>query len=190
MKYLICLFAGLMIFGGLTAQTTDTASEMRKERTVEATGDILHYALPAAAGLTTLIIKDKEGSKQFLKSFAANLAVTYTLKYAFNKPRPEGATDGLAFPSGHTSTAFQGASFIQRRYGWKYGIPAYILAGFVGYSRIEGINDRHDGWDVLGGIIVGIGSTYLFTTPYEKRKLDITLRSAEGNYSIGVVYRF
>ena len=174
----------------LFAQTTDSSSEIKREHAVETVGHVLHYALPATAGLTTLFLKDKEGSKQFLKSFAANLAVTYTMKYAFNKPRPEGATDGLAFPSGHTSAAFQGASFIQRRYGWKYGIPAYLLAGYVGYSRIEGLNDRHDGWDVLGGIIVGVGSTYLFTTPYEKKNLDITLSSGGGYYKVGVVYRF
>lgn len=172
------------------AQTPDSPGEMRREHNIESAGHVLHYALPAAAGLSTLIIGDKEGSKQFLKSFAANLAVTYTLKYALNKPRPEGATDGLAFPSGHTSAAFQGASFIQRRYGWKYGIPAYVLAAYVGYSRIEGLNDRHDGWDVLGGIIIGVGSTYLFTTPYENKNLDITLSSGGGYYSIGVVYRF
>ena len=190
MRAKIPFIAIFFSFQFLIAQTTDSATEVRRESNIERAGDILHYAIPASAGLTTLILNDKEGSKQFLKSFATNLAVTYTLKYAFNKPRPEGATDGLAFPSGHTSAAFQGASFIQRRYGWKYGIPAYILAGYVGYSRIEGLNDRHDGWDVLGGIIVGIGSTYLFTTPYEKKNLDITFKSGGGYYSIGVVYRF
>ncbi|MEN8790336.1 MAG: phosphatase PAP2 family protein [Flavobacteriaceae bacterium] len=190
MKFWIFVLTHFIFFGILTAQTIDSASEMQRERTVEATGDILHFALPAAAGLTTVILKDKEGGIQFIKSFTANMVATYALKYAFDKPRPEGATDGLAFPSGHTSVAFQGASFIQRRYGWKYGIPAYLMAGFVGYSRIEGINDRHDGWDVLGGILVGIGSTYLFTTPYENKNLDITFSSADGYYTIGVKYQF
>ena len=92
------------------------------------------------------------------------------MKRIIRKKRPEGSTAYNAFPSGHTSSAFQGASFIQRRYGWKFGLPAYVLAGFVGYSRIEGLNDRHDFWDVLGGAAVGIGSTYLFTKPFDSRK--------------------
>ena len=190
MKRLLFILISTSTIGILNAQIADSPTEIRQERFVEHTGHILHYALPAAAGLSTIILKDKEGGEQFLKSFATNIAVTYTLKYAFDKPRPEGATDGLAFPSGHTSAAFQGASFIQRRYGWKYGIPAYILAGFVGYSRIEGLNDRHDGWDVFGGILVGIGSTYLFTTPYEKKDIDLTFGNSDGYYTLGVIIRF
>ncbi|WP_298553975.1 phosphatase PAP2 family protein [uncultured Algibacter sp.] len=134
--------------------------------------------------------KDKEGFWQFAKSYGTTLGLTYGLKYAINKPRPEGRTDGLAFPSGHTSVSFSGASFLQRRYGWKYGIPAYLVAGFVAYSRIEGIHDRHDGWDVLGGILVGLGSTYLFTTPYQKEHLELTFNSGGGDYLIGLNYKF
>jgi len=65
-----------------------------------------------------------------------------------DKRRPENSLNKDSFPSGHASAAFQGASFIQRRYGWKHGKYAYLLAAFVGYSRIEGLNDRHDTWDV------------------------------------------
>lgn len=88
------------------------------------------------------------------------IRATYVLKYAINKRRPDGSTDGKAFPSGHTAVSFSEASFLQRRYGWEYGIPAYAVAGLVAYTRIEGIDDRHDGWDILGGIVVGVGSTY------------------------------
>lgn len=188
MKYVVFLLC--FIFSPLTFSQTDPPSEIRRERSIESAGHIIHLALPATAGLTTVIIGDKKGSWQFVKSFTANLAATYTLKYAFNKPRPEGAADGLAFPSGHTSVAFNSAAFIQKRYGWKYGVPAYILAGFVGYSRIEGLNDRHDGWDVLGGIITGIGSNYLFTTPYQRQHMDISFTKVDDTYLVGFVYKF
>ena len=102
------------------------------------TGDVLQLALPAAAGLTTILKKDWKGTKQFALSYTTSLLVTHSLKKIVRKQRPEGRHLYDSFPSGHTTSAFSGASFIQRRYGWKYGKWAYILAGIVGISRIEG----------------------------------------------------
>lgn len=154
---------------------------------VESIGDVFLFALPATALSSSLIIGDKKGTWQFTKGFLLNQALTIGLKESINKPRPFGNGE-KAFPSGHTSTAFQGASFIQRRYGWKYGIPAYILAGFTGYSRIQA--ERHDGWDVLAGALIGIGSTYLFTTPYQQEHMQLTFSSYENNYVLGFAYKF
>lgn len=194
MKYTVVFKVTLLSFlltSYYSQSQNDTSyKEVKTEKTIQDIGDVLNYSMPIAAGLTTIIVGDKKGAWQFAKGFTTNLALTYGLKYAINKPRPEGATDGHAFPSGHTSVAFQSASFIQRRYGWEYGIPAYLLSGFVAYSRLEGLNDRHDGWDVLGGIIVGVGSTYLFTTPYQKEHFELTFSGQKGNYLLGFKYKF
>lgn len=180
----------LCVFNSRVNAQEDSSKEIKYETGIQNAGDVIQLALPATAFLSTLIEGDKQGSWQFAKSFGTNLALTYALKYAINKPRPEGATDGHAFPSGHTSVAFQSASFIQKRYGWEYGIPAYALAGFVAYSRIEGVDERHDGWDILGGIIVGIGSTYLFTTEYQKEHFQLSFSSEDNTYQIGLVFKF
>ena len=154
---------------------------------IETTGDVLLYTLPASALVTTFILKDEKGTWQFAKSFFTNAAVTVGIKYALNKPRPfDGG--GQAFPSGHTSITFQAASFVHHRYGFKYSIPGYLLAGFTGYSRINAT--RHDGWDVLAGAVVGIGSTWLFTTPYQQEHMELTFRSYEDQYLLGFVYKF
>lgn len=175
---------------GCFCQTEDSPAEIALETSIEKMGDYGQFA-PAAASLAMILVKkDKEGFKQFAKSMSANLVATWTLKYAIDKKRPEGRLDGHAFPSGHTSAAFQGAAFLQKRYGWSYGIPAYIVASFVTYSRLEGINTRHDGWDVLGGIITGVGSTYLFTTPYAQKHFDLNFETSERGYSFGLTYKF
>lgn len=184
------LFIGFFLCVTTTnAQVEESPREIKTEKAIQDTGDIIQLGLPIIAGFATLFEDDRQGTWQFAKSFGFNLGITYALKYAINKPRPDGATDGHAFPSGHTSVAFQSASFIQRRYGWEYGIPAYVLAGFVAYSRIEGLNDRHDGWDVLGGIITGVGSSYLFTTPY-KDKLKLSFTADQDQFLIGFVLKF
>jgi len=158
-----------------------------QNKTVESSGDILLFALPTITLASTFIIGDTKGSWQFTKGLLLTEALTYGLKLSVNKQRPD-MSNGNSFPSGHTSTTFQSASFIHRRYGFKYSIPAYALAGFTAFSRIEA--EKHDGWDILAGAIIGIGSSYLFTTEYQKEHMEITFNSQQDNYLIGFNYKF
>lgn len=154
---------------------------------IQTSGDVIVYALPASALATTLIVGDTKGTWQFAKGFLTNQAVTYVIKSVINKKRPYHHGDH-AFPSGHTSTSFQAASFIHARYGFKYSIPAYILAGWTAYSRLNA--QKHDGYDILGGVVVGVGSTLLFTTRYEKEHMQLTFSSSDDSYLLGFTYRF
>lgn len=157
-----------------------------QKETVETIGDVILLTLPTAALGSTVLLEDYEGTLQMAEGMITNVLLTHGLKVTVNKPRPD-LSDNRSFPSGHTSITFQGASFIQRRYGWKYGVPAYALAVFTGYSRVHA--DKHDGWDVLAGAIVGIGSTYIFTSPYQKEHLELSFRSDDRGYLLGVIYK-
>ncbi|MGV8812607.1 MAG: phosphatase PAP2 family protein [Gelidibacter sp.] len=154
---------------------------------VETAGDIGFFVVPVAALTVTLFKEDRQGTWQFTKGFLLNQALTYVLKVSINKPRPHDQGD-YAFPSGHTSTTFQGASFIHKRYGFKYSIPAYAIAGFTAFSRLDA--QRHDGWDILAGAVVGIGSTLLFTNEYQLEHLELTFGTIEGDYLLGFRYIF
>jgi membrane-associated phospholipid phosphatase len=129
----------------------------------EDAGDVLFVLLPVAGFATALIKQDREGQIQFAKAFAANAVATLGLKSAIDKQRPNGDCCD-AFPSGHSSFAFMGATFIERRYGWKYGAPAYAAASFVAYSRVDA--DKHYVEDVVAGAAIGYLSSYFFTTRY------------------------
>ena len=128
----------------------------------ETAGDILVVALPATAYGTTFYLDDREGRMQFYKSFAAVLLATQGLKVTVKEERPDGS-DNQSFPSGHASTAFQSASFVRKRYGWRYGIPAYVVASYIGYSRIDA--EKHYLGDVVAGAAIGIVGAELLTTP-------------------------
>lgn len=154
---------------------------------IENSGDGTLLLLPASAVATSLILKDYKGTWQFTKSLALNLVVTGAAKALINKERPLN-DGGKAFPSGHTSVAFQGASFFHRRYGFKYSIPAYLLAGYTSFSRLHAT--RHDGWDILAGAAVGIGSTWIFTRPREKEKMELSFSSGEDSYLLKFRYVF
>lgn len=75
------------------------------------------------------------------------------MKYAAQRERPDGA-DKYSFPSGHATESFAVASVLGSQYGWEAGVPAYLAAGFVGYSRLQ--NDKHWLSDVVAGAGLGI----------------------------------
>jgi hypothetical protein len=98
--------------------------------------------------MVSLMKGDSEGTKQWAEGALWTSVATHTLKFAVDEERPNG-NDNNSFPSGHTSAAFQGAAFLQMRYGWEYGVPAYAAASFVGYSRVHG--EYHYWRDVAAG---------------------------------------
>jgi len=158
MFFLIILMLVAFSYGLLFADNLCSSS-------VEAEGDVLAIALPLVTSGMILAHKDKEGFDQLTKVMGSAYIVTLGLKQLVDKKRPDG--ESQSFPSAHTSLAFAGAGFIQQRYGWKYGIPAYLGASFVGWSRIEA--KQHYFEDVLAGAAIGIISNLIFTKSYEKK---------------------
>ncbi len=158
-----------------------------QKKALETSGDVILFTLPVATLTTTFIVGDGDGSWQFIKGLLLNEAMTYGLKLTVNKTRPDGSNEN-SFPSGHTSTTFQSASFVHFRYGFKYSIPAYALAGFTAFTRLK--SNKHDGWDVIAGAIIGVGSSYLFTTPYLQEHMELTYSGSNGDHLIGFTFTF
>lgn len=136
---------------------------------IESAGDVTTLLLPATAAVSTLFLNDLEGGKQLVESVVLSTGASFVLKYAVKERRPDGE-DNHSFPSAHSAISFSAAEFIRKRYGLGYGLPAYAAASFVGFSRIEA--KRHYFHDVLAGAAIGIGSSYLFTTPFDALKVS------------------
>jgi membrane-associated phospholipid phosphatase len=149
----------VLVLGAATAAPADTISKI---------GDIGAIALPASGLVAALAHKDKKGALQLAEAFGTTMAIVYILKPTVNRQRPDGGSQ--SFPSGHSASAFAGAAFLQRRYGWSYGVPAYAVATFVAYSRVEA--KRHYTSDVIVGGAIGLASNFVFT----HRKPGFTLQ--------------
>jgi membrane-associated phospholipid phosphatase len=112
----------------------------------------------------------KQNGYELLINIAVSQLISEALKISINRERPAdkypteifaySPTHGGSFPSGHTSLAFATATTLALDYKkWYIVVPAYLWAGSVAYSRMYlGV---HYPSDVLGGIIIGIGSGYL-----------------------------
>ena len=123
--------------------------------------DYLQYA-PWAAQLTMGLCGVKGVSKNRYQILTADAfavimmaAVVNGLKYSINRTRPNGRN--ASFPSGHTATAFTGATLLAHEYGHRsvwIPIAGYALATTTGVMRV--LNNRHYVSDVIVGAAVGI----------------------------------
>jgi hypothetical protein len=77
------------------------------------------------------------------------------LKFTTQRTRPDGSDD-FSFPSGHSASAFATAAVFHRHYGWKAGIPAYLVAGYVATARVH--DNHHHLSDVVFGAAMGFAA--------------------------------
>ena len=134
---------------------------------VERAGDVGAVLLPVTGLALAGAKKDGKGALQLAEAYGSTMAVVYILKVAVDRQRPDGGSQ--SFPSGHAASAFAGAAFLQRRYGWAYGGPAYAAAAFVAWSRVE--SKRHYTSDVIAGGAIGICGNLVFT--HERARVTV-----------------
>ena len=162
------LMFGITVLCVLASSNLAAQENSAGRTTTGEVGDALQIAIPAISLASSLIKKDWQGSKQFSYGLVTTLAVTYGLKETISKQRPDGRDDD-SFPSGHTAVSMHAATYLQQRYGWRYGLPAYIAATYVGFSRVH--DERHDEQDIIVGALLGYAAGRLFTSKY--RGLDV-----------------
>ena len=100
--------------------------------------------------------KSLERAEIMMSSSFYTLLSTTALKVAINRSRPGFPDKRDSFPSGHASMAFNFATVVLAEHGLYYGVPAYVLAGAISYSRVN------DSWHWLSDIVAGasIGISY------------------------------
>ena len=126
--------------------------------------DYLQYFSPALT--LGLKIGGVEGRSDWLRmmtsaamSYGIMAGLVNGIKYTASEMRPDGSTRN-SWPSGHTATAFVGATILHKEYGltrspW-YSVAGYGVATATGVMRV--LNNRHWVSDVLSGAGIGIMS--------------------------------
>lgn len=180
---LLSLSLALVLLG--SGVTDGLASDRPGQGAVRASGDVLLLLIPTAGFGTAFFKHDRRGQIQLLESLAVTTVVTVGLKLAIDKTRPNGEGSD-SFPSGHTSATFSAATFLQKRYGARYGIPAYAAATFVGFSRLYA--DKHFFEDVAAGAAIGFAASYFLTTSFD----NVTVAPMSGlrQFGLQAVVRF
>ncbi len=147
-------------------QTTPNFVQTSSQHGVEISTDVIALAMPVATLVGVIAEKDWKGLVQGCYTAAATAGATLILKYSIKERRPD-FSNYHSFPSGHTAASFATAAFLQRRYGWAFGVPAYAMATYVGWGRV--FSKKHHWWDAVAGAAIGAGSAYIFTRPWAKQ---------------------
>ena len=172
MRKLTYIFLALILICPLSSASITQSSMCKLSNAVQ-------LLLPFSALIISGAKNDKEGLKQFAYTGLITSAVMLSTKYIVKAKRPNGGK--YSFPSGHSSIAFASSTYMWKRYGAIYGVPASLIAGFVGYSRVKTKN--HYTRDVVAGAALGIGVGLLMTTTFQQNILI-----APGNISLNFTF--
>ncbi len=168
--------SNLIIIGGLLGSGISTKYDDKIQEVYQ--GKILGKSAAklgdywGIAGQFIILSRLKLGSDEFnyaTSAIIANGLCTYGIKFITGRIRPDGA-NRRSFPSGHTSSSFLAATIADDLYGSKIGVPAYLLAGLTGLSRIH--DNKHYLSDVIFGAGLGIALGKGFGNDAQKKTLQ------------------
>jgi membrane-associated phospholipid phosphatase len=165
----------------IAAESDDRAHEWSLDRPVpswtkigKVAGDgwtqgALAFGTWATGSLTEHKLVTHVGS-DLVRAQVLNMVTTRVVKIAVDRTRPSGG--GHSFPSGHSSATFTTAAVLHRHFGWKAGIPAYAVAGFVGLGRVA---DRsHWVSDTVFGAAMGVAAAWTVTRGHDNSTWTVT----------------
>lgn len=170
----------------LAACLVAAAPAAADERGWDRASDVGRAVVVAAALGVPAVQGDWEGDLQAIGAVAAAGGTTFLLKEAFPERRPDGS-DRKSFPSAHTSESFAAAAVLEKRYGWKAGVPAFAVATVVGVSRVEA--RKHHWYDVAAGAALGTASGFLIASRRDAR-VRLTPWAEPGGGGLSLAARF
>ena len=156
------------------------------QKHIETAGTAIAIALPVTAGLIAWSKNDKIGLAQLTAETLFTVGTAYALKNVVREERPNGQGRN-SFPSSTTALSASGSSFLWGRYGWRYGLPAFVATQFVSYSRVQARDHRW--YDTLASSAIAAGYGYILTTPFKKRyNIDTSLTATPDGAYVRVGY--
>lgn len=157
--------------------------------TVFQAGNVIgNFVFQAGAGLATYGAGKAIGNKKvatvgrdIVRAQLLSQVMVQTVKYTVRRERPD-ASNNKSFPSGHAATAFATASVLKSHYGWKVGVPAYAVGGYVALARMAW--NRHHATDVVMGAGFGLASARTVTMSLNKTRFSVGVQPQNGGASV------
>ena len=154
----------------------------------DSAGKAIAIGLPIGAAAVTLLHDwDWQGVKQLAFDEGLDVATVLVLKQIVREQRPN-HTDFRSFPSLTTVVAAGPAAYLWDRYGWEYGAPAYLAAGYVGYSVVDA--KEHHWWDAAASVGIAWTWSRLVTSEWHERGFDAELNATPESAFVQLSYKW
>lgn len=151
-------------------------------------GDIVTIIVPTLALAKTIYENDNRGIPYYLGNFIVVNLGTAGIQNIVHEKKPNGKSM-KSFPSGHTSAAFSGATYVNFRYSFHEAKWLYLMATFAAFSRVYVRN--HYTHDVLASAVFSFLSSYLIVKNKSKDKIyTVNYEPNNKNLSIKFSYIF
>jgi hypothetical protein len=133
-----------------------------------------YFQLPVAIAWWTIgnmagSDRHAQTGRDLLRAQISVASWTYVIKLATDRTRPNGQSQ--SFPSGHASASFATAMVLEDHYGWKAGLPAFIIASYTAASRV--VENWHWTSDVVFGAALGVASARTVTIKFRESRVSI-----------------
>ena len=174
------LFAALP----LSAAQADIASKS----TEKTAGEAIAYSLPVAAVTVSLFHDDDwTGIEEYSFVGLSTLGTTVLIRRFVREKSPDGKSDH-AFPSLQAAVGSPAESYLWRRYGWEYGLPAFILEHSASFLLDRA--GKHHFVDGLAVSAISAGFSWMAVTPYHKRLYIGSYTDGQGGVYVGAQMQF
>lgn len=140
-------------------------------------------ASAATFGMGKLSHNDKTVAvgRDLVRAQLLSQGTVQVVKFTVRRERPDGSNK-QSFPSGHAASTFATASILHSYFGWKVGVPAYVLGSYVGLARMSW--NRHHATDVVMGAGFGIASAKTVTMSMGQTQFSVGVQPQVGGASI------
>jgi membrane-associated phospholipid phosphatase len=181
-RYFIYTFLFLLSFN---------STSYSKSNSVKEAGDIFRYLAPMSAAIGSLYIKDYRGVGELAVSVFLTQGISELSKKAFPTKRPDWkhGCPKNSFPSGHVASTFSAASYLRIRYNNpNYYVPAYTIAVFTAYSRVQA--KRHRVVDVFTAAALAEIVSYFVVSANNDMQVIPYAQINKDNKIFGLNYKF
>jgi hypothetical protein len=163
----------------IPASASAASGDLRK------VGNILTVALPVTAiGVSLLHHRDWRGLGEFAVSAGLTVGSAYMIRQMVREQRPDHSDFHTLTPP-DLALADASADYLWSRYGWRYGVPAYLASALVSYSLSDA--KKNHWYDTLASGALAFGFNYAIVDRYHERRVHVT---AETTPHGGAMLRF